>query len=163
MPFYHFSRNRIRVGTLLVGLKSAHKSAQRVGQRQVDEEFEAVRKARFPNAPSLFTSLWVTDGPDPSIPRKAFIEDPSLVEGYLYHVEPRGAVYQVEPHWEVLACRAVTQSGLAGAALRAHIGEMAERFWRPDLVEAAARDYLCAEGAVVIEELRRMPRSEVVT
>ena len=160
-PFLHFSPRSFEPGDLLVGLKSTRKSEQRVGQRQVDEVFEAIRKADFPEAPSIFTSLWMTTSFDEAIPRKAFAEDPGLPEGYLYEVAPIGETYRVEAHWEVEACRAVTQSGLRGAALREHVEALAGRFWRPEIVEPEQSYLLCPGGATVVRLARRIGRDGV--
>jgi len=130
-------------------MKAAHKNKQRIGQQRVDEDFDAIRKLKFPNAPSLFTSLWTTNVFDPSIPRKAFEENPEISSGYLYQVQPQGKYYEVEPHWEVLACRAVTQSGLSGMQLQNYIDEMAVKFWKPDYVSGKVKDFLCPQGAII--------------
>ncbi len=155
----HFSTTQVAVGTLLVGLKAAHKGRQRVGQRHVDEVFEAVRKAEFPDRPSLFSSLWATDVFDSSIPRKAFEE--GAHKGWLYEIQPVEKPCEVEPHWEILGCRAVTQSGLAGRELQAYLEEMGRRFWGPELVDRGVRDFLCPTGAVVVRLIREVTPQDV--
>lgn len=161
MDYHHFSLKPFETGTLLVGMKAIHKKQQRMGQQRVDEDFDAVRKLRFPNAPSLFTSLWVTNIFDPSIPRKAFEENPECKLGYLYRVEPQGGVYEVEPYWEVLACRAVTQSGMQGMELQNYIDEMAVKFWTPQLVSETVKDFLCPQGAVIRELIAEVSADQV--
>jgi hypothetical protein len=161
MELFHFSLQPFPVGTLLVGMKAAHKRQQRMGQKRVDDDFDAIRKAKFPNAPSLFTSLWVTDTFDLSIPRKAFEENRDSSLGYFYQVEPVGEYYEVEPYWEVLACRAVTQSGMSGMQLQNYIDEMAVKFWTPDLVSNKVRDFLCPQGAVIKALVREVKRDEI--
>jgi len=148
---FHFSTQPVSIGTHLVGLKAAHKARQRVGQRVVDEVFEAVRKADFPDRPSLFTALWVTDGFDPAIPRKAFEEGAEL--GWLYEVEPVGEIVEVEAHWEVLACRVVTQGALRGPELRRHLEVMARKFWEPKIIPGPIHDFLCPQGAIVLRQV----------
>jgi hypothetical protein len=148
---FHFSTQSVSIGTHLTGLKAAHKTRQRIGQRAVDEIFEAIRKAEFPRKPSLFTSLWVTDVFDPSIPRKAFNEDFEL--GWLYKVKPVGEICEIESHWAVLACRAITQSPLCSRELRLYIEDLAKKFWQPDIVPGPVRDFLCPQGAIVIKEV----------
>ena len=76
-------------------------------------------------------------------------KSPDISIGYLYKVEPQGEYYEVEPHWEVLACRAVTQSGLEGMELQNYINEMAVKFWTPVIHNEAVRDFLCPQGAVI--------------
>jgi hypothetical protein len=161
MAFYHFSLHPFPIGTLLIGMKAMHKKQQRMGQQRVDEDFESIRKIQFPAAPSLFTSLWVTNVFDPSIPRKAFEENPAASLGYFYQVEPQGEFYEVEPHWEVLACRAVTQSGLKGMQLQNYIDEMAVKFWTPSLVSATVKDFLCPQGALITAFIREVKVTEV--
>ena len=161
MAFYHFSLHPFPIGMLLIGMKAANKKKQRIGQQRVDEDFEAVRKFQFPNAPSLFTSLWVTNIFDSSIPRKAFEENPEISSGYLYRVEPQLDYYEVEPHWEVLACRAVTQSGLVGMQLQKYIDEMAVRFWTPELVSDTVKDFLCPHGAMINALVREVKAKDV--
>lgn len=161
MNFYHFSLQPFSAGFLLVGMKAAHKKKQRMGQQRVDEDFEAIRKLKFPQAPSLFTSLWMTNIFDASIPRKAFEENPENTVGYFYRVEPQGEVYEVEPYWEVLACRAVTQSGLDGMDLQNYINEMAVKFWSPNIHNQSVRDYLAPNGAVIVVLERVIHVSEV--
>src|SRR5688572_4057291 len=153
---YHFSTQAFAVGTMLEGRKYMRKRAQRIGQQLVDEVFEGVRKREFPAAPSLFTSLWTSSAFDPAIARKAFAEDPSLAEGVLCLVEPLANVCQVEPHWEITACRAVTQSGLKGAALEESVVNHGRRFWRPDVVHDDVSFFLCAAGARIVREVRRI-------
>lgn len=157
----HFSNTPVSIGTQLVGLKAAHKGPQRAGQKVVDEIFESVRKSEFPGKPSLFTSLWVTDVFDPSIARKAFEEGAEI--GWLYEVEPVGEIVEVEPHWEVLACRAITQSTLSGHELRRHVEELARKFWIPEAVDGPVRDFLCPLGAVVIKQISVISRSDIVS
>lgn len=156
MNFYHFSLRPFPVGTLLVGMKAAHKRKQRMGQQRVDEDFESVRKIQFPDAPSLFSSLWVTQAFDASIPRKAFEENPEVPAGYFYLVEPQREYYEVEPYWEVLACRAVTQGGLNGMDLQNFINEMAVKFWTPLIYNVTVRDFLCPYGAVILSLERQI-------
>jgi len=161
MTFYHFSLRPFPIGTLLIGMKAINKKKQRVGQQRVDEDFEAIRKIQFPNAPSLFTSLWVTNVFDPSIPRKAFEENPEIPIGYFYEVEPQGDFYEVEPHWEVLACQAVTQSGLKGIQLQKYLDEMAVKFWGPVLFGGTIRDFLCPTGAIIKALVREVKAEDV--
>ena len=162
MNFYHFSLQPFPMGTLLVGMKAAHKRKQRIGQQRVDEDFEEIRKSQFPTAPSLFTSLWVTNVFDSSIPRKAFEENPDFSIGYFYLVEPQGEYYEVEPYWEVLACRAITQSGLDGMQLQRYIDELAIKFWTPILYSETVKDYLCPHGAVIKELVQEVKSEEVL-
>ena len=161
MDFFHFSLQPFPLGTLLVGMKAINKRKQRIGQQRVDEDFDAIRKVQFPNAPSLFTSLWTTNSFDPSIPRKAFEENPEIPIGYLYQVEPQGEYYEVEPHWEVLACRAVTQSGLSGMQLQNYIDEMAVKFWKPERVSGKVKDFLCPQGAIIKALVREVRMQDV--
>lgn len=163
MDFFHFSLQSFPLGTLLVGMKAANKRKQRIGQQRVDEDFDAIRKLQFPNAPSLFTSLWTTDVFDPSIPRKAFEENPEISIGYLYQVEPQGKYYEVEPHWEVLACQAVTQSGLSGMQLQNYIDEMAVKFWKPEFVSGKVKDFLCPQGAIIKAFVRDVRMQDIVS
>jgi hypothetical protein len=162
MAFYHFSLNLFPIGTLLVGMKAIHKNKQRVGQQRVDEDFEAIRKLQFPDAPSLFTSLWVTNVFDPSIPRKAFEENSEISAGYFYQVEPQGDYYEVEPYWEVLACRAVTQSGLKGMQLQKYIDKMAVKFWTPNFVNDTIKDFLCPQGAIIQAFVREVKAEDAI-
>ena len=159
--FFHFSIQPFSIGTLLVGMKAAHKKQQRIGQQRVDEDFEVIRKLQFPNAPSLFTSLWVTNIFDPSIPKKSFEENPKIPIGYFYQVEPQRDYYEVEPYWEVLACRAVTQSGMDGTQLQKYINEMAVKFWTPILYSKAVKDFLCPQGAIIKALVREVKAEEV--
>jgi hypothetical protein len=161
MNLYHFSLKPFPVETLLVGMKAIHKKQQRVGQQRLDEDFEEIRKSQFPTAPSLFTSLWTTNIFDLSIPRKAFEENPDTPFGYFYQVEPQGEFYEVEPYWEVLACRAVTQSGMDGMRLQNYINEMAVKFWTPILYSKAVRDFLCPQGAIIKTLVREVKAEEV--
>lgn len=161
MAFYHFSLHPFPIGTLLIGMKAINKKKQRVGQQRVDEDFEAIRKLQFPEAPSLFTSLWVTNVFDPSIPRKAFEENPKISFGYFYEVEPIGEFYEVEPYWEVLACRAVTQSRQKGMQLQSYIDEMAVKFWKPQLVSSLVKDFLCPKGATIKVLVREIKAEDV--
>ena len=153
MDFFHFSLQSFPLGTLLVGMKASNKKKQRIGQQRVDEDFDAIRKVRFPNTPSLFNSLWTTNVFDPSIPRKAFEENPEIPIGYLY---------QVEPHWEVLACQAVTQSGLSGIQLQNYIDEMAVKFWKPEHVSGKVKDFLCPQGAIIKALVREVRTQDVI-
>jgi hypothetical protein len=156
----HFSNTPVSIGTQLVGLKAAHKGRQRAGQRVVDEIFESVRKSEFPSKPSLFTSLWVTDVFDPSIARKAFEEGAETA--WLYEGEPVGEIVEVELHWEVLACRAITQSAMSGQELRRYVEEMARKFWLPEIVPGRIRDFLCPLGAIVIKQISVVSQADVV-
>jgi len=91
----------------------------------------------------------MTDVFDPSIPRKAFEENPEIPSVHLYQVQPQGEYYEVEPHWEVLACRAVTQSGLSGMQLQNYIDEIAVKLWQPEYVSGKVKDFLCPQGAII--------------
>jgi hypothetical protein len=161
MKLYHFSLRELPVETHLVGLKGSSKSSQRVGQKKVDEIFEAIRKQEFPEAPSIFTSLWTSDRFDPAIPRKQFKEDPQAENGFFYEVLPEGNIYQIEPHWEVEACRSVTWSELKGGELNTELERLARLFWLPELVEDSAGIYLCPEGAVIRELVRTLTPGEM--
>ena len=162
MQLLHFSSAPLSKGQLIVGLKATRKRTLRVGQRQADEVFEAIRKAEFPQAPPLFTALCLSDAYDPSIPRKAFRDKPSFMFGFLYEVQPRGKVYQVEPYWELQACQAVTKSGLRGHASRVFLEDMARKFWKPELRETPLHFYLCEDGAIILREVRKVSRQDVL-
>lgn len=145
--FYHCSINSIPRDTVLVGLKAVHKGRQRVGQKLADEIFDEVRKAEFPQAPSIFTSLWVTNTMDDTIARKMFEESLDSQEAFLYEVIPLETPYRVESKWEVSACRAVTQSGLQGNDLIDFLKSEARKFWLPEIFDHDYGTYLCRNGA----------------
>lgn len=134
-------------------MKSTRKSLQRVGQRYTDEIFEDIRKREF-SAPSLFVSLWVTNSEDASIFRKAW-EETGFTTGYLYEVMPVAPPYEVEPYWEVMACRAVTQSKMRRELLP-FVEDMARKFWTPQIVDGGIRDYLCPQGAIITRLIREV-------
>lgn len=158
MPLYHCSTEDFEPGTFLVGLKAAHKRRQRMGQRLVDEIFENVRKQRFQLAPSLFTSLWVTNVFDMSIARKMF-EETCASRVVVYEVRSSVQPYRIEAHWEVVACKSVTQSNLRGGELIAYIESLACRFWQPDTVDDACQTLLCPDGASVARVARVIDQS----
>jgi hypothetical protein len=158
MKLFHFSLERFTPGEHLVGMKAAHKAQQRVGQALTDEIFDRVRKTTYPAAPSLFASLWLTSKYDASIARKQFIENPDNAEGFLYAVEPLGAVYEIDPEPEIEACRAVTWSGLKGGALDRHIAALAETFWHPEPIPREIQFYLAVSGASVTRLARVVQR-----
>lgn len=158
MPLYHCSTEEFQLGTYLVGLKAAHKRRQRMGQRVVDEIFENIRKEKFSHAPSLFTALWVTDRFDASIARKMF-EETGAPRVVVYEVQPGIRPYRVEAHWEVVACKSVTQSNLRGGELVKYIEALANQFWLPDIVDNNLQTLLCADGAIVSKVAKVIERT----
>lgn len=159
--YLHFSLKQLELGTSLEGRKYMHKKRQRVGQSIVDEIFDQVRKDEFPNKPSIFTSLWIADKYDPSIPGKALTESKQQ-QGYMYEIKPVSDPVLVAPKWEVMACKAVTQSNLQGYELHEYIKSLARKFWKAEDADSAnVHDLLVADGALIVGEVATISRQEV--